>query len=377
MSAASQIMQFDPRSEYNISQRENTLSLLRRQGFRYAPVEFNLCPSLRESFREETGGDFNQDAYPWPWSGAGGPTLPERKIDWLQYHPGGLKEGAVINETWGLANEPGSAAAKHMTHMRHPMEHFDSLEQIQAYPYPEFEQADWSEVEAVVKKLHGEGKAVIAQMACSVWEISWYLRGMEELMMDMAAGDEKAVWHLDRLTEIACIRAAGYARAGVDILHTGDDVGMQHTTLMSPEMYRDWIKPRFAKVIAAAKTIKPDLLVSYHSCGYVVPFIEDFIEVGVDVLNPVQPECMDFAQLHAEYGSRLSFWGTLGTQTTMPFGTPEEVRAVTIRNLEIAGAKGGLLCTPTHLLEPEVPWANIEAYVAATREFSRAGRCAY
>mgnify|MGYP005892884159 CR=1 FL=1 len=117
------------------------------------------------------------------------------------------------------------------------------------------------------------------------------------------------------------------------------------------------------------KAERPDMVITYHSCGYVTPFITDLMEAGVEVLNPVQPECMDFAEIHAEYGKKLSFWGTVGTQSTMPFGTPDEVKAVVRRNLEIAGEAGGLLCTPTHLLEPEVPWENIEAYVVACREF--------
>ena len=104
-----------------------------------------------------------------------------------------------------------------------------------------------------------------------------------------------------------------------------------------------------------------------------IPLIGNLIEAGVEILNPVQPECMDFAEIHATYGTRLSFNGTLGTQTTMPFGTPEDVRAVVFRNLEMAGPAGGLLCCPTHLLEPEVPWANIEAYVSACKTFARAG----
>ena len=78
----------------------------------------------------------------------------------------------------------------------------------------------------------------------------------------------------------------------------------------------------------------------YHSCGYVEPFIPHLMEAGVDVLDPVQPECMDFAKIHAEYGDVLSFHGTLGTQSTMPFGSPQDVRDVVFRNLDIAGAKG-------------------------------------
>ena len=92
------------------------------------------------------------------------------------------------------------------------------------------------------------------------------------------------------------------------------------------------------------------------------------IEIGVTVLNPVQPECMDPVQLKTEYGDRLAFWGTIGTQTTMPFGTPEQVRAVVAERIETVGKGGGLLLAPTHVLEPEVPWRNVIAFVQAVEE---------
>jgi len=111
------------------------------------------------------------------------------------------------------------------------------------------------------------------------------------------------------------------------------------------------------------------LLVFYHSCGFVEPAIPGLIDAGVDILDPVQPECMDFAKLHALYGDRLSFHGTIGTQTTMPFGTPAEVEAVVKRNLDIAGPRGGLMPAPTHLVEPEVPWENMEAFIRACRNY--------
>lgn len=194
------------------------------------------------------------------------------------------------------------------------------------------------------------------------------MRSMEELMMDMVTGDEKAVWHFNKVAELVTERYILMAKAGVDFIHLGDDIGMQHTIMMSEELYRNWLKPRFAKIIRAAKEIKPDLLCSFHSCGFIEPYIPDLIEIGVDILNPIQPECMSFAKLHGQYGNTISFWGTIGTQSTMPFGTPEEVKAEVKRNLELAGKRGGLLCTPTHMLEPEVPWENIEAYVQACRE---------
>jgi uroporphyrinogen decarboxylase len=190
---------------------------------------------------------------------------------------------------------------------------------------------------------------------------------MDLLMIDMAGEDEKAVFLLDKITDLACFRAARYAEARADILALGDDLGMQRSIVMSREMYRTWLKPRLKRVIDAAKAIKPDIIIQYHSCGYVTPLIPDLIEAGIDVLNPVQPECMDVEQVLGEFGGRISFNGTIGTQTTMPFGTPQEVQATVRRNLRLAGRHGGLLCCPTHMLEPEVPWENIEAYVEACR----------
>ena len=113
----------------------------------------------------------------------------------------------------------------------------------------------------------------------------------------MAMEDEKATWLIDQITEKACYRAEIFARQGADIIGLGDDIGMQNTIMMPLDMYRQWLRPRLKKVIEAAKSAKPDVLISYHSCGYIEPFITDLIDVGVDILNPVQPECMDFKDM--------------------------------------------------------------------------------
>ena len=276
---------------------------------------------------------------------------------------------ATFFDMWGIGHEPGSAKAMHMTRMHHPMEHMDSLAQMQAYSLPDFAQADASHQKAAADALHERGLAAGGGMACTIWETAWYMRGMETLMGDMMDDDPKAEWLLDEITKRSEIRAASFAEAGVDCLFLGDDIGMQHSIMMSRPFYNTWLQPRLKRVIQAARAVKPDILIFYHSCGFVTPFIPDLLDAGIDVLNPVQPECMDFAELHAQYGDVLSFHGTLGTQTTMPFGTPEEVREVVRRNLAIAGPKGGLWVAPTHLLEPEVPLANVLAYVEACRDF--------
>jgi uroporphyrinogen decarboxylase len=108
--------------------------------------------------------------------------------------------------------------------------------------------------------------------------------------------------------------------------------------------------------------------VAHHCDGDATDIVGEFIECGVDVLNPVQPECMDPVAVKREYGKDLAFWGTIGTQTTMPFGSPEDVRAEVRNMIETVGKGGGLLLAPTHTVEPEVPWENIIAFFEACQE---------
>ncbi|MBI3986258.1 MAG: hypothetical protein HY343_05035 [Lentisphaerae bacterium] len=363
--------------------RENLLSLYRRQRYEAAPVHFNLCPKQVETFHDKYGARSRYEEvfeFPmrvltdpgFPWIAELEGFVPQRKWDHARTYDPPIAKGARM-DIWGIAHEPGGPAAQHMTHMRHPLERFDSLEQFQAYPWPDFEKADWSFLRPAIAAIQQQGLAAHVWMECTLWETAWYLRRMDLLMTDMALEDEKAAYLLDKITALACFRIRQYAEAGADIIAVGDDVGMQQSLMLSLDMYRTWLKPRLAKVIGAAKSVKPDVIIQYHSCGFIAPLIPELMEAGVDVLNPVQPECMDFAGIHAEFGHRLSFNGTLGTQTTLPFGSPAQVRDVVVRNLGIAGERGGLLCCPTHMVEPEVPWENIEAYVKACREFMTAG----
>ena len=141
--------------------------------------------------------------------------------------------------------------------------------------------------------------------------------------------------------------------------------------MMSKTIWRNQIRFTMERCIAAAKRVNPDVLAYYHSDGNILDIIPDLIEIGVDVLNPVQPECMDPVEIKEMYGSRLSFWGTIGTQTTMPFGSVKEVEETTRRMIETVGKGGGLVIAPTHLLEPEVPLENIDAFYRAVRKYGK------
>lgn len=359
--------------------RDQLIKLYLRQGFHHAPVGFVLCKSLEEEFRKRyPDARSYEDHFNFPyrtivdpgfsWNFDNLDMIPEQvAVDWYQFYPDGFTY-EVQFDGWGIAHEE-NPNSMHMTRMHYPMKNFTTLEEVKAYPWPDYTRVDFSPLQLRMDEIHNKDLAVFVWMECTIWETAWYLRGMDKLMMDMAYEDEKASYIFDQITDRACYRAEIFASQGADILGLGDDIGMQNSIMMSLEMYRQWLKPRLKRVIDAAKAIKPDILVSYHSCGYIEPFIDDLIEAGVDILNPVQPECMDFKDIHQKYGDKISFSGTIGTQQLMPFGSADEVKAEVRKNLKIAGEKGGLFCCPTHMLEPEVPWANIEAYVAVCTDY--------
>lgn len=210
-----------------------------------------------------------------------------------------------------------------------------------------------------------------AAMQMTIFEIAWYLRGMGTFLVDLLPYPDLANYHLDRITAIPCEMAKHYAATGSDVLSLGDDVSTQQAMMMKIATWGEFLKLRLAKVIRAAKAVKPDILIFYHGDGNLQAIIPELIEIGVEILNPIQPECMDPVFIKKQYGERLSLWGTLGTQTTMPFGSPRQVRQVCERMIREVWHGGGLGLAPTHVLEPEVPWANIQAFVDTVNKYNQ------
>lgn len=348
--------------------RENFLRACRRERPNWVPYDFALCPKLAEEFTLRTGRTDYRAHYELPFAGL---KLAPSKLttDFAGFFGQKLMATDQIDR-WGVGHRRGSVA--HFAEILHPMQSFTNVAEVEAYPFPD-ELADyrWEGVPAQVAAAHTAGLAAVAAMQKTIFEISWCLRGMEEFLMDLLTDPAMACAIMDQVLELRKGCAARYAAAGADVLQLGDDVSTQLDMMVSPALWRKSIKPRLAEVIAAAKGVKPDILIFYHGDGNLQKIIPDLIEIGVEILNPVQPECMDPAEIKRQYGDRLTLWGTIGTQTTMPFGSPSDVRMAVRRMIETAGDGGGLVLSPTHLLEPEVPWANIEAFVEACREYGR------
>lgn len=355
-----------------MNKRENMLRTLRRQGFDEIPCDMEFTPPKEDEFHQRVKDQSIPEYYDLSHRVTHREYIPGYEGDGTQlFDFMDIPEGFKVDD-FGIGMSPGSEEAFHMVHFHSPLEGEDTtLQQIQEYKLPTLKEGSeekWSHFTAECRR---DGYAAFGWMEQTIWERAWLIRGMNDLMMDMMMDDERAISLLDRITSHSIEASTSFARAGYDIVAFGDDVGMQSTVMMSPELWRKWLKPRLAKVIAATKSIKPDILVFYHSCGFIEPFIPDLIEIGVDILNPIQPESMDFKKIHDQYGGQISFWGGIGTQTTFPFGSEEDVRAA-VRNLvDICGEKGGIVIGPTHVLEPEVPWENQEAMMDEIRRLNK------
>lgn len=175
------------------------------------------------------------------------------------------------------------------------------------------------------------------------------------------------------LTRIADWKLAVYGacvQAGVDIAHFGDDLGTQNSLIMNPEHYRQFYRPQHRRVVQGLKRINPAVRVAFHCCGYVTSLIPDLIEnVGIDILEAVQPECMDLPELKQRFGRDLAFAGAVGNQQILARGTPEGVKEGVRRTLEIMAPGGGYISAPCHMLTSDIPWENVLAFHEAVREY--------
>jgi uroporphyrinogen decarboxylase len=284
------------------------------------------------------------------------------KPDFSKYYLEEKKpEGSYINFL-GVLNIPGSQY--HFTRYVSPLRNATTIEEIKDFPYPNIDGYTEEHMKDHVEKIHKNGKVACCWIT-HMYEEAWQIRGYAEFLMDMIESPENCEYILDKICDRNMKKAVAAAKAGVDVLMTGDDVANQKSLMFSIETWRRFMKVRWKAVYDAAKKIKTDIQIWYHSDGNITDLLPDLIEMGVTILNPVQPECIDPAKMRKKYETQLVFDGTIGTQTIMPFGTPEDVRRTVQEMKEKVGYDGGLILSPTHVLEPEVPIKNVIAFIEA------------
>lgn len=215
---------------------------------------------------------------------------------------------------------------------------------------------------------YGKEYWIVGVTVTTIFETAWALRGYQQFLIDLILDPDLVETLLDIPFGFHLEAAKRLVEIGVDMIWIGDDVGSQNAMLISPELWRRFLKPRMARFIAELKALNQDLKIAYHSDGNILAIIPELIEVGVDVLNPIQPRCMDPERLKREFGDRLSFWGGIDIQHTLPFGSVESVRAEVQSRLEKVGKGGGFIIGPTHHVQLDTPMENLFALVETVHQ---------
>ncbi|MCY3021537.1 MAG: hypothetical protein NTW87_21190 [Planctomycetota bacterium] len=253
-----------------------------------------------------------------------------------------------------------------------------SLDRIRAYPFPKGDDPTRFEGlrERALQLKRETPYAVVSGISGVVYEICWYMRGLENLFMDMMEQPAALETLIDRTLEFWM----GWFRlfldeAGdvVDVIMIGDDLAGQTGPLFPPRIYRQIVKPRQKRLVQYIKS-RTSAKIWYHTCGSVIEYIPDLLDNGIDILNPVQIAArgMDPARLKAQFGDKLSFWGGgIDSQHVLPTATPREVREHVRRNLQAFKPGGGYVFNNVHNIQADVPPENVLAMYDAAYEFGR------
>ncbi len=361
--------------------RERFITSIQRRSPDRIPVgKVDFCGSLIKVFQEKTGMHDPNEYFNIPtrlvggWaSGAGGAMVGgthmwKGDIDYSAYLPPIEPGGRLMCKGDGyLIGEDD------MEVYLFPLKSMQSLDELYTYPWWEAERKasnsrDWMELKGIVDKLK-ESDCYVMGWVGNPFEASWKLRGFERFLIDLIEFPEFAGTLLDLCTEACCANAEYVAKAGVDMLFMYDDIAMDTGLMISTETFRKWLLPRYQKIIGIGRKIEPDIPSFFHTDGNALDMIPLLIEAGVTVLNPVQPECMDPAMVKKRFGDKLAFWGTVGVQNTMPFGTPDEIKAEVKLRIETVGKGGGFIISPAQTLYSDVPWENVVAFFEGVEEY--------
>jgi len=199
----------------------------------------------------------------------------------------------------------------------------------------------------------------------SLFERAWSLRGMAELLVDMMEAPEWVDELFDAILAYNLELLDELLRYDIHGVLFGDDWGQQQGLLFSPALWRRFIKPRLAQMIAAVRRAGKVAMV--HSCGKVQSLFPELIEIGLQVFNPFQPDVMDVYALKRQYEDRLTFYGGMSVQSLLPRGTPRQIRDEARRLMDEVGRGGGFIIAPSHHIPADVPVENMVAFIEAVR----------
>ncbi len=331
-----------------------------------------------------------EDRYLYDWPELGASALDEIVLERLHSDVRGVhdREPASVRErnrtrepgspyfnSWGVGSVEGDPGMWFPA--IHPLAETHSIADLETYPWPDMKDPSrFAHVRAEVQRLAAENQYAILAVPWLAFplERAFAMQRMDRFMANLGWYPDFARALLAKITDLCKTLMDNFLREcgdEIDMIKIGDDLGMQNSLLMSPKMYRSIVKPFHADYISFIKA-RTKAKVFFHTDGDVFPLIPDLIEIGVDILNPVQTSAGKMADLHElkkQFGKEIVFCGAVDTHRILPFGTPAEVRAEVKRVIEILGEGGGYMLAPVHIVMPDVPPENILAMVDAALEF--------
>lgn len=275
------------------------------------------------------------------------------------------QEGHIINE-WGMVFID---AGLYNEFYSFPLAHAETVKDIEDYSFFDpFDKTRFTFAQQTVNK-YEVITGIIADLECSIFETAWYLTGLEKFLMDMMMEKPYVEALMDRVAWINTETGKELIRAGADMIWCGDDFGTQQGLMMDKETWRKYFKPRIVKMFEEFRSVNPGIKIAWHSCGAVYDLIPDFIEIGLDILNPIQPKAkgMDPQRLKNEFGKDLIFFGGICIQELLPKGTPEQIREEVRRRADILGKNGGYIIAPAHNIQEDTPVENILAFTETVK----------
>ncbi|MCX6089484.1 MAG: hypothetical protein NTX88_03720 [Candidatus Atribacteria bacterium] len=250
----------------------------------------------------------------------------------------------------------------------HPWKSFQTPREIDDYPFPIFEPEPV--LRETIRTIRERGYMVSVPSG-SINEWCYALRGMDEFFIDLVDRPEMAEAVIRRVATLVEKMVTVLSDLGADILCLYGDMGSQQSLLISPRLWGKWIQPYWKTITETIHRINPQAFAFYHSCGAIETICPGLIDAGFDILNPVQPECMDPYVVKKRYGDRMALWGGIGMQSTMLSHSPATVREDISRLVEVWAPGGATMVTVAQTLQSDVPWENVEILLETVEEVSR------
>jgi uroporphyrinogen decarboxylase len=260
-------------------------------------------------------------------------------------------EDGSYEDEWGLHQ---INIGPYMKYIHQPLADESNLD---TYKFPSLE-GRFEGVKEHVEQL--KQNYVVSAGTGTFFTSSWQLRGLEAFLVDIAMESPFMLKLLDRMLEYKLEIVSQYAQAGVDIISVGGDIAMHTRLFMEPDLWRKHFKWRDARLIEEARKYGVQHFY-FHTDGNLMEVMEDLIEIGFNIINPIQPECMDPYEVKEKFGDRITLDGTISSQHTLPFGTVEDVRNEVRERIERCGKNGGLVIAPNNVVQFDVPLENLLA----------------